>query len=175
NERTAGVRTDDSTMTNQRTEPSLETDEDFDTPMMGSDTQLVVFESADKLYEEFERNKRIIDLEIPSFSLGLTQEDEMKTGLYAAEYEMGPETHEEVIKTAEKCEQEFYVGKGVKNSSIIRSSTNMEELKVEKYMANVENAHSTYGGRTKLDKVDIDVNDVFLSVVKKDGSVWCLN
>nr|GEW36999.1 ulp1 protease family, C-terminal catalytic domain-containing protein [Tanacetum cinerariifolium] len=111
NERTARVHTDDSTMTNQRKESSLETDEDFDTPMMGSDTQLVVFESADKLYEEFERNKRIIDLEIPSFSLGLTQEDEMETGLYAAEYEMGPKTHEEVIKTVEKCEQEFYVGK----------------------------------------------------------------
>nr|GEW76216.1 peptidase C48, SUMO/sentrin/Ubl1 [Tanacetum cinerariifolium] len=49
NERTAGVRTDDPTMTNQRKEPSLVTDEDFDTPMMGLDTQLVVFESVDKL------------------------------------------------------------------------------------------------------------------------------
>nr|GEY61984.1 hypothetical protein [Tanacetum cinerariifolium] len=40
------VRTDDPTMKNQRKEPSLEIDEDFDTPM-GPDTQLVVFESAD--------------------------------------------------------------------------------------------------------------------------------
>nr|GEY42391.1 hypothetical protein [Tanacetum cinerariifolium] len=111
NERTTGVRTDDSTMTNQRKEPSLETDEDFDTPMMGSDTQLVVFESADKLYEELERNKRIIDLEIPSFSLGLTQEDEMETRLYAAEYEMGPKTHEEVIKLLKNVNTNFMLEK----------------------------------------------------------------
>nr|GEW29660.1 reverse transcriptase domain-containing protein [Tanacetum cinerariifolium] len=140
NERTAGVRTDDSTMTNQRKEPSLEIDEDFDTPMMGSDTQLVVFESADKLYEVFERNKRIIDLEIPSFSLGLTQEDEMETGLYAAEYEIVPLNYvnptkemmrhgKRVITESERMKSPFYVR--VVNAD---NDENNEEKKLAVYL-----------------------------------------
>ncbi|GJR25660.1 hypothetical protein Tco_1101892 [Tanacetum coccineum] len=70
-------------------------------------TQLVVFETADKLYKDFEHRKMINNFEIPSFSLGLTQEAEMETGLNAAEYEMGPETQEEVIKSTEIAEQEM--------------------------------------------------------------------
>ncbi|GJX74738.1 hypothetical protein Tco_0313333 [Tanacetum coccineum] len=55
-------------------------------------TQAIVFESADKLYKEFEHEKRIQYSEIPSFSIGLTQDFEMRTGLGGPEYDMGKET-----------------------------------------------------------------------------------
>ncbi|GJY70414.1 hypothetical protein Tco_0474117 [Tanacetum coccineum] len=105
NERKTGVHTDNQKKTSQSHEPSLEDVDNFDTPMyrMGQQTQLVVFETADKLYKDFEHKKMINNFEIPSFSLGLTQEAEMETGLNAAEYEMGPETQEEVIKSSELC------------------------------------------------------------------------
>ncbi|GJW68595.1 hypothetical protein Tco_0123019 [Tanacetum coccineum] len=115
NERTTSVHTDNQKQTSQSHEPSLEDVDNFDTPMyrMGQQTQLVVFETADKLYKDFEHRKMINNFEIPSFSLGLTQEAEMETGLNAAEYEMGPETQEEVMKSTEIAEQEM-MGSGFK-------------------------------------------------------------
>ncbi|GJT36665.1 ulp1 protease family, C-terminal catalytic domain-containing protein [Tanacetum coccineum] len=129
NERTTGVHTDNQKKTSQSHEPSLEDVDNFDTPMyrMGQQTQLVVFETADKLYKDFEHRKMINNFEIPSFSLGLTQEAEMETGLNAAEYEMGPETQEEVIKSTEIAEQEM-MGSGFKlYEQEIMCSADMED------------------------------------------------
>nr|GEU64988.1 zinc finger, CCHC-type [Tanacetum cinerariifolium] len=168
NERTVGVHTDDSTITNQRKEPSLETDEDFDTPMMGSDTQLAIFESADKLLEEFEHNKRIIDLEIPSFSLGDVL-FETKYGKHSSRGQiesLGPqELLDNNVLSSWFAYLNFVEGKKDKNSPAMlflptfEVDTKVSEIEnaqtVETFMDYVDNAHSTYGGRTKLNKADI--------------------
>ncbi|GJW90027.1 hypothetical protein Tco_0167580, partial [Tanacetum coccineum] len=58
NERTTGVHTDNQKKTSQSHEPSLEDVDNFDTPMyrMGQQTQLVVFETADK-FADMEDNR----------------------------------------------------------------------------------------------------------------------
>nr|GEY38902.1 hypothetical protein [Tanacetum cinerariifolium] len=102
NGKTEGVHTEDNVRTNQRQEPSLEVVDKFDTPIygMGPQTQMVVFKSADKAYEEFSHNKMIKDLE---------------------------ETQEEVVTTSEKVVQEFYIGNSVNNSFVTTTSADMEE------------------------------------------------
>ncbi|GKB91077.1 hypothetical protein Tco_0963349, partial [Tanacetum coccineum] len=77
------------------------------------------------LRNQREDNKRTTDLEVPSFSLGLTQEEEMETRLNALEYAMGPETQEKVITTSEKVLQDV-----IQDISVVtRASAYMEETR----------------------------------------------
>ncbi|GKC32114.1 hypothetical protein Tco_1039408 [Tanacetum coccineum] len=75
----ASVHTEDETMANEVQDKAI------------------VCETADKLYKESERKKLYDFLDIPSFSLGLTQE----------EYDMGAETHKEFTNTYEKGVEAF--------------------------------------------------------------------
>nr|GEY37500.1 hypothetical protein [Tanacetum cinerariifolium] len=94
----ASVHTEDETMANEGQEQSMEygerTGRGLDSPryQLGPQTQAIICETVDKLYKEFERKKMMDFLDIPSFSLGLTQE----------EYDMGVERHKEDANTYEK-------------------------------------------------------------------------
>nr|GEU96820.1 hypothetical protein [Tanacetum cinerariifolium] len=94
----ASVHTEDETMENEGQEQSMESGErtghGLDSPryQLGPHTQEIVCETTNKLYKESERKKMMVFLDIPSFSLGLTQE----------EYDMGAEKHKEVANTYEK-------------------------------------------------------------------------
>ena len=54
----------------------LSKDDPFDSPefMMGAQTQLEVFRSSDKACEDFYVEKRLKEMDQPSFSIGLTQD-----------------------------------------------------------------------------------------------------
>ncbi|GJV73920.1 C2 calcium-dependent membrane-targeting protein [Tanacetum coccineum] len=75
------VHTEDETMANegreQGMEPGERTGRGLDSPryQLGPQTQAIVCETADKLYKESERKKMMDFSDIPSFSLGLTQEE----------------------------------------------------------------------------------------------------
>ncbi|GJT20600.1 ulp1 protease family, C-terminal catalytic domain-containing protein [Tanacetum coccineum] len=75
------VHTEDETMENegreQGMEPGERTGRGLDSPryQLGPQTQAIVCETADKLYKESERKKMMDFSDIPSFSLGLTQEE----------------------------------------------------------------------------------------------------
>ena len=66
----------------------------FDSPayMMGPVTQKEVEKSVDKVDAKIEQAKKLKALYILSFSLGLTQEFEIATGLDLLAYIMGPKT-----------------------------------------------------------------------------------
>nr|GEX89968.1 hypothetical protein [Tanacetum cinerariifolium] len=94
----ASVHTEDETMANEGQEQSMEYGEriarGLDSPryQLGPQTQAIICETVDKLYKESKRKKMMDFSDIPSFSLGLTQE----------EYDMGVERHKEDANTYEK-------------------------------------------------------------------------
>nr|GEZ93695.1 FAR1 DNA binding domain-containing protein [Tanacetum cinerariifolium] len=99
----ASMHTEDQTRTHERQKASSEavdlTADEFDSRayVMGPHGK-----SVDKVDEEIEGVKRIKDFEIHSFSLGLITDFEMGTGLDAPEFDMGPDTQQEVVRTAAK-------------------------------------------------------------------------
>nr|GEU88566.1 hypothetical protein [Tanacetum cinerariifolium] len=196
NERTAGVRTDDSTMTNQRKEPSLETDEDFDTPMIGSGQaplDAVPLNYVNPTKEMMRRGKWVItksELMKSPFYVRVVNADKVENNeekklavylfskmagdvsdvLFETKYgqqssrgqivSLGPQEQvDHNVLSSWSAYLNFLEGKKDKNSSARLFLPTFEVVEnaqtVETFMAYVENAHSTYGGRTKLDKADI--------------------
>ncbi|GKB36879.1 hypothetical protein Tco_0881821 [Tanacetum coccineum] len=83
---------------------------------MGLQTQAIVFETANKLYKESERKKLSDFSDIPSFSLGVTQE----------EYDMGAETHKVVANTYEKGVEAFSSRKSESRFNIDREENRVK-------------------------------------------------
>ncbi|GKA41746.1 ulp1 protease family, C-terminal catalytic domain-containing protein, partial [Tanacetum coccineum] len=118
----ASVHTEDETMASEGQEQSMKagdrTCSRLDSPRyhLGPQTQAIIFETADKLYKEFERKKLFNFSDKLSFSLGLTQD----------EYDMGPETHKEVANTSEKGVEAFSSGKSESSFSIDREENRVK-------------------------------------------------
>ncbi|GJW52229.1 hypothetical protein Tco_0093580, partial [Tanacetum coccineum] len=116
------VHTEDEIKAYEGQEQSMEASDStgggLDSPRyhMGPQTQVIVFETANKLYKESEHKNMFEFSEIPSFSLGLTQD----------EYDMGPKKHQEVVNISEKGVEAFLRGKNESSFSIDR-----EENKVK--------------------------------------------
>ncbi|GJS40667.1 hypothetical protein Tco_0565710 [Tanacetum coccineum] len=83
---------------------------------LGPQTQAIGFETVNKLCKEAERKKMFDFSDIPSFSLGLTQD----------EHDIGPETQKEVANTSEKGLKAFSSG-----NSESSFSSDMEENRVK--------------------------------------------